>query len=999
MTKKKKHKHDKKKSRERKPAAQVHEAPAEERGPLSARLLRVMFPLALCALTWAIWPYTADTANPIKTLVLHWTAVACGVIALAGTLLERRPFQRPRLFLEILLGVLILYAVAGVLSGYWGHSFQSVGWWFACVLVFLAAYHAYRTPDQVHRLMLFLCGAVAVASIYGFSQRAGMDPLGHWWAHVDTVVYENVPATFGNPNFAAHALLLAIVLACYLLTTRLRYAAAIFLVIFLTHLFMTGQRGSLAGLAAAAILAGSAFAVFRVTRRPLAAAGLSFALASVVAVTALAAAWMGAQTLTDRRAPLDGSLLLRYNAYYSAAQMILEKPIIGYGPGNYEIENVRFWTPYEQEWFATQRMYNRNVHNDVLEMAVDAGLPAAALYLAFLVFGMGYGVMYAARAGDDRRRRALGLALAAFFAAFAGDTLFGFNLRVPVSGVFLFVMAGCLEGLWRGRHAPAQSEALSGGALLWRSAAAAAAILFAVMNTYVFLGEQDYQRARSAAAFGADEEAIAFYEASEARMPWDWRPTREKAMAMLRQDETLDALETLRAALNKNPYYLVTLLPLAHTSMMFGVTPPQPDEHPEVTAARERALGEAALYAERVVELCAPMHEGHEILGRVTMVQAVQAAQQAGDDEEDVLSAAALTGMWERAAFHFEEALEHGSGNRGELYRLKAQAHMALDQPREAEAAFVAGARADPSNLRLWDTFYQLAAAQGGFEGMHGALLNTLERSRLTADQRMELLLWLAQVEAEGLGNPDAAQEALTEAAAIAPHREELWENYARFAARYGRMDAFLADARAAGPAAIASGASGAEASGALDALAMAFAEDGDIVEATTDLVALLAERDPMAEPPEGVAWVADLFVDELPRRDISGEDLGDALHNLGVVYHLLRNPQRSRQLLTSALPLVAPERSPSTAMVLAEAHLSVGDTALSLQVLNQTLAQHPDDLDLRLTYARILGMTGAPQEAIGHYEFILEEVGDIDEQSRERLELELEMLRMQAGG
>ena len=52
---------------------------------------------------------------------------------------------------------------------------------------------------------------------------------------------------------------------------------------------------------------------------------------------------------------------------------------------------------------------------------VEAGAPAAALYLAFIVLGMGYGI-WAAFSTADLERRRLGLALAAVFPAWLAVT-------------------------------------------------------------------------------------------------------------------------------------------------------------------------------------------------------------------------------------------------------------------------------------------------------------------------------------------------------------------------------------------------------------------------------------------------------------------------------------------------------------------------------------------------------------------------------------------------
>src|SRR5690606_2504417 len=137
---------------------------------------------------------------------------------------------------------------------------------------------------------------------------------------------------------------------------------------------------------------------------------------------ATTAAMVYTKTFTGDYLPSGHSLLLRYNGYFGACQMILDKPLLGFGPGMYRIENPPYWTPYEAATFATEARYNEHVHNAYLESGVESGLGGAFLYIGFVV-SLIMQSLGLAITDTDRRRRLLALTLAACFIVFAVDGL------------------------------------------------------------------------------------------------------------------------------------------------------------------------------------------------------------------------------------------------------------------------------------------------------------------------------------------------------------------------------------------------------------------------------------------------------------------------------------------------------------------------------------------------------------------------------------------------
>jgi len=387
-------------------------------------------------LVLAMFPYSEDPTGDIKYLIASWGSALLLAAWVYGVARLGWPIRRPAIFLEVLLLFLALHVLASILSSFRMNSFAELGKLWYWLALYLVASQVYNDERQIRRLMLVVCGAVAVASLYGLIiQKFGFDKFP--WSDVTGDVYTNLPATFGNPNFAAHTLILAIIMAVYLATEwRMAWCLG-FAALFLVHLRFTGQRAGWIALLAALLLLVVHALVRRRVKRPVRSAVIALLVTGALGVLGIAGAMGVSKAATGSAYPLDLSLLIRYKSYASAAAMILRHPVLGWGTGNYRIEYPPFWTPYEQRWFGEEMRLNAHVHNDLLEFAADAGLPAAGLYLVFLVLGIGYGLHMAATLKEPLKRR-LGLAFAALFMAFLVDGQFGFNVQVPVSAAILF---------------------------------------------------------------------------------------------------------------------------------------------------------------------------------------------------------------------------------------------------------------------------------------------------------------------------------------------------------------------------------------------------------------------------------------------------------------------------------------------------------------------------------------------------------------------------------
>ena len=78
-----------------------------------------------------------------------------------------------------------------------------------------------------------------------------------------------LPATFGNPNFAAHTLIHALMFSVFLALRKPTRWCLLITPLFLVYLFLARTRGSVLALVVALILVGVAWSVGRRVHRPL----------------------------------------------------------------------------------------------------------------------------------------------------------------------------------------------------------------------------------------------------------------------------------------------------------------------------------------------------------------------------------------------------------------------------------------------------------------------------------------------------------------------------------------------------------------------------------------------------------------------------------------------------------------------------------------------------------------------------------------------------------
>ena len=691
--------------------------------PALNRWIRAGFMIFMAALVLAMFPFTEDTTGPIKRLLLSWGAFALSAGYLAGTWLSGRPLRRSGPLFWILAVWLACHLLAALACQHVGHALFEVRRLAALFLLYWVAGQVFTSLTRARALLVAICLSASLSSLYALAQSQGADPFP--WAYIHNALYAKLPGTLGNPNYASHALILCLLFAAYLAAHKSTRWAGWCIPLFLLHLFYAHHRGGLAALAAALLLLFSIFIARRVVKGLAARTVIAFVIPCLVAATATTALMAATYARTGSPVPFEESLYVRYNAYSGAARMIQENPLLGQGPGNYVIENPRFWTSFEQKRFADTHKMNAHVHNEYLEFGADAGLPGALLYLFLLMAGLCRG-LHVAFMHPEREGRRWGLLVAAFFCAYATDGLFGFNAHVPVSAALLFLMAGLLDGTSDLTASQRETVPVPRRDAWFRWPALAVGLVIAVLDAQVFLAHM----LRYAGTAALEDERFQTAERAFAMArhfaPWDWTSASLAGGAARGGPQAAIAF---RQAVALNPSDFTSMIALAQIHLREAVSPVTVcADDPDATERRAKAIEYALHWACAAQALCPVLPEAAEMCGRIYFgwAQELQRAPMAGASAPTDQAV-----LWKKAADHLGNAIRFGSKSPAPLYTMLARICMAQGDSQAAEDDLVEALASRPGLDVAWACYLALAEQAN----RHAGLMETVEMARKGVSQ------------------------------------------------------------------------------------------------------------------------------------------------------------------------------------------------------------------------------------------------------------------------
>jgi O-antigen ligase len=350
----------------------------EEHLALADRALDAVLALSVLIVPLAIHPGLFNTIIA-KDMAFGAFVLLMGAL-LVVKVVAKQPVSWPRAHLNMAVWAMILaalvsaafaqyrYAAAGALGG------LLAGGMFYFVVIM-------RVKAQAQARMILAAAAVGamVASAHGILQHFGVDPVMH------LPKGERVMGPYGNATFFASYLVLLLPVMVNMCifppaerkraAWRLLFAAAALLMA--AALVFTGTAAALLGVAFAIGVNAIALAYgrYRGTGR----AGRAVIIAAVCVV----GLWAGAYALTPAavrervlslRQPSDLSDVRRLMVWRGAARMFADRPLLGGGPGSFQIISRGRYVPYIVAGKKLEAAGAVHSHNAMLEALAETGV-------------------------------------------------------------------------------------------------------------------------------------------------------------------------------------------------------------------------------------------------------------------------------------------------------------------------------------------------------------------------------------------------------------------------------------------------------------------------------------------------------------------------------------------------------------------------------------------------------------------------------------------------
>lgn len=399
-------------------------------------------------------------------------------------------------------------------------------------VVLVSSLTAFKDNRLVLGLLIFV---VTLAALYGLIAHFKV-PDSVLWSMRYTDHYDGrLASTYICPNHFAHLMQMLLPFCVALLFIPqtgvfIKILSAYAFVVFMPTLFLTESRaGWLGGIAGVGVVV--CLLALRKSKKLFAAL---IVLVPLVSMLLLVGAWRFSETFQRRMAPvvefIDGQAKggtgsdspdFRPKTWLDSIDMIKEKPLVGYGPGNF-----RYAFPEHRYRFHGRKVVTGHPHNEYLELSADFGLVGFGLFAAAWVWGVVW-VLVKSLKVEEARHAFVGFAFIGTVAGSMVHSFFDFQLHVFPNALMLAVLAAVAVGpLSRGK----KRRSSRGGVPVVKIAAAwALVVLFLVGGVFcVRVMGSSFIRAYGDRALevGSSARAESYYKWALRVHPANWKANK-----------------------------------------------------------------------------------------------------------------------------------------------------------------------------------------------------------------------------------------------------------------------------------------------------------------------------------------------------------------------------------------------------------------------------------------------------------------------------------------
>ncbi|PYX45788.1 MAG: hypothetical protein DMG79_18500 [Acidobacteria bacterium] len=382
-------------------------------------------------------PLAFGAVEPWSTFILEAGSVVLTVIWLCKQWLDRElNIQSNPIFIPMAaFGLLILAQIVFGTTAYRHDTISSALLYFAYgMLCFLSAQVLLRISQARKIAVLLSCFGFIIAA---FALVQGVAPNGKlYWLRQPSMggwIY----GPYVNHNHYAGLMELLVPIPLVLSLTRLagekeRIAAGMSAAVMVTTIFLSGSRGGMIAIFVELVV----FSVVLLRQQKKTRIVLSAAAFAIVLVSLLT--WLGGKELTSRVASISSETHteisggMRLTIDRDAFQMFRNKPLMGWGLGNFPVVYPQFRTFYTN-------FFVNEAHNDYLQLLCEMGVLGFGTMIWFLI------LVYrtAFRKIKNWTSDVSGAVTLACILGFTGilvHSLFDFNLEIPANAALFYVL-------------------------------------------------------------------------------------------------------------------------------------------------------------------------------------------------------------------------------------------------------------------------------------------------------------------------------------------------------------------------------------------------------------------------------------------------------------------------------------------------------------------------------------------------------------------------------